>query len=101
MMGDIISSAHPSFPEHLRSQQLSVGTRGFILLLSALLYAGSFEAWCIYFDYFCQVMSTLRSNKEKEIFVFHPERTLRCLLAAFSLKSSRFQCGSVITTALS
>lgn len=101
MMGDIISSARPSFPEHLRSQQLSVGTLGFILLLSALVCVGSFEARCIYFDYFCQIMSSLRSNKEKKIFVFHPERTRRCLLAAFSLKSSRLKCGSGITTALS
>jgi hypothetical protein len=81
MMQCIITSAHPSFPEHLCSEHVSAETSGFIFLLSGLLCAGSFEAWFIYFDHFCQIMTTLRGNKEKKIFVFHLERTLRCLLA--------------------
>lgn len=92
MMPYIITSACPSLPEHLHSWHLSAVTSGFILLLYALLRTGSFEVWYIYFDYFCQTMTSLRENKKGNIFVFHLERTLRCLLATFSLKSSRFKC---------
>lgn len=91
MMQYIITSACPSFPEHLCSEPMSAETSGFILLLSGLLCAGSFEAWCIYFDYFCQIMTSLRGNQKKKVFVFHLERILRCLLATLSLP--RFKCG--------
>lgn len=85
MMQYIITRAHPSLPEHLCSQHLSAETRGFVLLLSALIRAGSFEAWCICFDYFCQIMTSLRGIWKNMILVFHLERTLSYLLTSFSL----------------
>lgn len=89
MMQYIITSACPLLPEHLRSEHMSAETSGFILLLSGLLCAGSFEAQCIYFDYFCQTMASLGGNQKKEVFVFHRERTLRGTLATISLFSPK------------